>query len=321
MTPSLVTCGAAPGFWSRASRSALLKPSPRDRGIRSVRRQRNPGSVMFAPRRWPARCPGGSDHHSSVTIGAQPLWNPSQWPGVVRSRSSLRGAAPPLLNKGVRIESWSAAEGALPPTRSRTDPPGVDAWPFCFRLCTFSSNPRSCRARVDDRLLFVARRDGHVVAFLVASPVTGRNGYLVEELARSAHAPNGTSELLIDAAMMRFAHAGCTFATLGLVALAQQTAHDNPLWLRSLMALARAHANRFYNFRGLEHFRAKMNPDCWEKIYAISEREAFLRPGPCMRLVERSRAFRPCAQLASPFGKRGARKFVRASALGGLFRK
>jgi lysylphosphatidylglycerol synthetase-like protein (DUF2156 family) len=97
----------------------------------------------------------------------------------------------------------------------------------------------------------------------------------VEELARSSRAPNGTSELLIDAAMTRFAEAGCTWATMGLVALASGTFKQNPLWLRTLMSMARAHANRFYNFRGLEHFRTKMHPAFWEPIYAISNERRF----------------------------------------------
>ncbi len=97
----------------------------------------------------------------------------------------------------------------------------------------------------------------------------------MEELARSPRAPNGTSELLIDAAMTRFAQEGCTYATMGLVALARGTVEENPLWLRSLMVAARAHANRFYNFRGLERFRAKMHPAYWEKIYAISNERRF----------------------------------------------
>ena len=113
------------------------------------------------------------------------------------------------------------------------------------------------------------------MAFLVASPVPSRNGYLVEQLARSPRAPNGASELLIDAAMRRFAAAGCTFATMGLVTLASGSLQENPLWLRSVMHLARAHANRFYNFRGLERFRAKMHPGQWEKIYAISNEKHF----------------------------------------------
>ncbi len=51
--------------------------------------------------------------------------------------------------------------------------------------------------------------------------------------------------------------------------------HRNPLWLRSLMKLARAHANRFYNFRGLEQFRIKMVPTRWEPLYAISNEKRF----------------------------------------------
>jgi phosphatidylglycerol lysyltransferase len=128
---------------------------------------------------------------------------------------------------------------------------------------------------VDDRILLLARRGNRIVAFLVASPVAARNGFLIEELARSPRAPNGTSELLIDAAMNRFAQAGSTYATMGLVALARGTTDENPLWLRGLMHIARAHANRFYNFRGLERFRTKMHPAGWEKLYAIANERRF----------------------------------------------
>jgi phosphatidylglycerol lysyltransferase len=41
------------------------------------------------------------------------------------------------------------------------------------------------------------------------------------------------------------------------------------------MFWARAHANRFYNFRGLEAFRAKMRPPFSETIYFISNETAF----------------------------------------------
>jgi phosphatidylglycerol lysyltransferase len=114
---------------------------------------------------------------------------------------------------------------------------------------------------------------GQAIAFLVASPVPARNGYLVELLARSPHAPNGTSELLIDAAMRQFLAEGRNYVTLGLVALAHSADREirhNPWWLRVLMHFARAHANRFYNFRGLEQFRLKMWPDSWDPVFAIS---------------------------------------------------
>jgi len=215
----------------------------------------------------------GADDHATITVGAQPVWNPFDWPGIVRARSSLRAQLHRSLNKGVRIESMPAAAGAGDPGIRHT----LAEW-LQSRLLPpmhFLVEPHVLSGVVDDRLLFVARREGQVVAFLVASPVAARNGYLVEELARSPHAPNGTSELLIDAAMARFADEGCTYATMGLVALARGTVEENPLWLRTLMVIARAHANRFYNFRGLEHFRAKMHPGYWEKIYAISNERRF----------------------------------------------
>ncbi len=215
----------------------------------------------------------GSAGHSIITMGAQPVWNPADWPGIVRARSSLRAQLHRSINKGVRIESMSPAAGARDAEISRT----LSEWLDSRRLppMHFMVEPDVLSGVTDDRLLFVARREERIVAFLVASPVVARNGYLVEELVRSPRAPNGTAELLIDAAMARFAELGCTYVTMGLVALASGTVLENPFWLRSLMYIARAHANRFYNFRGLERFRAKMHPAYWEKIYAISNERRF----------------------------------------------
>ena len=49
-----------------------------------------------------------SASHSSITIGAQPVWNPADWPAIVQSRSSLRAQLRRSINKDVRIESMPA---------------------------------------------------------------------------------------------------------------------------------------------------------------------------------------------------------------------
>ncbi len=216
---------------------------------------------------------GRSPDHSVITIGAQPVWNPAGWRGMVLSRRSMRAQLNRAVNKGVHIDAIATAEGAHHPEIRRT----LLEWIRTRRLppMHFLVEPEVLSGVVDDRVLLLARRENRIVAFLVASPVAARNGFLIEELARSPHAPNGTSELLIDAAMNRFAEAGSTYATMGLVALAAGTTGENPLWLRGLMSIARAHANRFYNFRGLERFRAKMHPANWEPLYAISNERRF----------------------------------------------
>jgi len=215
----------------------------------------------------------GSAGHAAVTIGAQPVWRPADWPRIVHARRSVRAQLHRALNKDVEIECLPPADGVRNPEIQRT----LDEWLHIRRLppMHFLVEPAVLSGIVDDRILLVARRRNQVVAFLVASPVAARNGFLIEELARSPRAPNGTSELLINAAMNRFAESGADWATMGLVALAHGAFPENPRWLRSLMALARAHANRFYNFRGLEQFRTKMQPAAWEKLYAISNERHF----------------------------------------------
>ena len=217
-----------------------------------------------------------SGTHSTIVIGAQPVWNPQEWERVIAQRRSLRAQLSRARRKGVTIENIPCAAG-----RGSAELEGVlEEWLGSRGLppLHFLVEPRTLNGAVADRILLIARRGGAAVAYLVASPVAARNGFLIEQVARSSRAPNGTSELLIDAAMRRFAADGRTYATLGLVALSRQAEGAgtiNPWWLRLLMTAARAHATRFYNFRGLERFRMKMSPAHWETIYAISNERSF----------------------------------------------
>jgi phosphatidylglycerol lysyltransferase len=218
----------------------------------------------------------GSAHHDAVVIGGQPAWRPALWPELVESRRSLRAQLHRSRNKAVVVETISAAEAA----KSRELRRVVDEWVRGRPLppLHFLVEPDVLDGVLLDRVLLVARRNRRAVALLVASPVPARNGYLIELLARCAEAPNGTVELLVDAAMRRFAAERRDYASLGLVALAHTVDSEirrNPAWLRPLMYFARAHANRFYNFQGLEHFREKMSPERWEPVFAISNERRF----------------------------------------------
>ena len=217
-----------------------------------------------------------SPRHATVALGAQPVWHPGRWPEIIRSRASLRAQLRLVRNKGVVVESM-ATESAIADLHLR----GIlRSWLDRHHLppLEFLAGRNVLEGVLTDRVILQARWRGAPVGFLVASPIQNRNGYLIELVARSSAAPNGTSELLIDSAMRGFADRGCEHVTLGLVALAHAAdavIRKNPVWLRALMYFARAHANRLYNFRGLEHFRAKMAPSRWEMIYAISSEPRF----------------------------------------------
>jgi phosphatidylglycerol lysyltransferase len=219
-----------------------------------------------------ARC----SNHASIVLGAQPVWDPRAWPEIVGCRASLRAQLNRSRNKGVTVESLTPELAS----KSQDLRNILREWLDSRRLppLHFLVEPDVLEGAIEDRLVLVAQRQRKPVAFLVASPIASKGGYLVELLARSPFAPNGTSELLIDAAMRRLAQEGCRYVTLGLVALthaAESHLLRNPFWLRNFMWFSRAHANRFYNFRGLEHFRLKMAPQSWEPVYAISNERRF----------------------------------------------
>jgi phosphatidylglycerol lysyltransferase len=217
------------------------------------------------------------DTHATIAIGAQPVWDPADWPAILRRRPSLRAQLNRARNKGLQVAALHSprADDLIPLRRC------LDEWlaTRAFPPMHFLVEPDTLAGPLADRLLYVATRDdGRPVAFLLASPVPLRNGYLFEQIVRGQSAPNGTAELLIDAAMRDCAARGAAYVTQGLVALsrhAQGALRTNPLWLRACFAWARAHGNRFYNFRGLDAFREKMQPHRWETIYAITNEKRF----------------------------------------------
>jgi phosphatidylglycerol lysyltransferase len=95
----------------------------------------------------------------------------------------------------------------------------------------------------------------------------------VEQIVRCGGAPNGTAESLVAAAAHDVAAEDSRFITLGTSPLSrrgEQLSSRHPLWLRVITGWMRAHGTRFYNFRGLEHFKAKFHPQAWEPVFAVA---------------------------------------------------
>lgn len=213
--------------------------------------------------------------YTTVTLGAQPVWAPARWPEIPARSASIRSQIHRARNKGVQISEWT-------PSRAAADSRLRDclaSWLRTRGLPTlhFLVEPHTLHD-LEGRRIFVAERGRAVVGFINASPVPARRGWLVEQFVRGPQSPNGTIELLIDFMMRAVAADGAEYVTLGLVPLREQStlqAGANPVWLTTLLALVRVHARRFYNFRGLERFKTKLQPHGWEPIYAISAEESF----------------------------------------------
>ncbi|MBS1796948.1 MAG: DUF2156 domain-containing protein [Acidobacteria bacterium] len=209
---------------------------------------------------------------AKILLGAQPVWQPRNWAGIVAGHKSLRAQINRARNKGVAVAEWPREKASENPLLEDC----LQKWLAAKGLppLHFLVEPETL-ARLYDRRVFVAERAGAVVGFVVLSPVATRNGWLFEQFVHTPSAPNGTVELMIDAAMRELAAAGCDYATLGLSPLSVRAGiepFDNPFWLDLLLAWLRKHAQRFYNFDGLDAFKAKLQPECWEPVFAICSR-------------------------------------------------
>lgn len=212
---------------------------------------------------------------SVAGLGAQPSWDPRGWPAIIDAYASLRAQLHRARNKRVRVEEWSSDAATNAPALERVLSDWLRARPL--PPMHFLVEPHTL-SRLGDRRVFVARRDDDVVGYLVASPVPARTGWLIEQIVRGAGAPNGTSELLIDAAMRAVAADGARYATLGLAPLSRHSGFDAtrmPRWLRFTLRWVRAHGRRFYDFEGLDRFKAKFRPHAWEEIVALADAPRF----------------------------------------------
>lgn len=126
----------------------------------------------------------------------------------------------------------------------------------------------------EQKKYFTARdANGKLVGFLAASPIPARDGWYLEDVLRSRHAPNGTTDLLVVAVLDSLKHSGARLATLGTALMAAEGVadpdiHVNSLLSRAVWFLARG-CSVFYNFDGVRRFKAKFAPSWWESEYVL----------------------------------------------------
>jgi phosphatidylglycerol lysyltransferase len=241
-------------------------------GFAHAARQHGRRAVFFATEH---RFIGG-EGFTSLLIGAQPVWDPRDWQATLQRAPSLREQLRRARAKGVSVRPVQAEEVRRPDAPLRlaiealiADWRGTKAMPpmgFLVRIEPF--------VFVEERRLFVAFRDlgasTELVGFASAIPVYARSGWFIEHLIRSPRSPNGTTDLLVDAAMRTATELGSSYFTLGLSPLAGDVGLS--------LHLARRYGSALYDFGGLSGFKGKFRPREWSPIY-LSYPSAQTGPG------------------------------------------
>ena len=214
----------------------------------------------------------GSPEYSVVSLGSQPLWSAKSWLAAFRGHRSLREQRRRARAKGVIVMEMSEEEilecdelrACLAAWLARKPIPNMRflVEPDVFRFW-------------GDRRLFVARYRGAVVGFVVLCPIPRRQGWLTEDFIRHPLAPNGTIELALSEAIGSVGENDLVSMGICPLSLKATPAGCDPYWLRAMSAAGRVLGRAYYNFGGLEEFKAKFRPDCWEPVTVVCHRPTF----------------------------------------------
>lgn len=209
---------------------------------------------------------------SSVLIGEQAEWEPTQWEATLASKASLREQLRRARAKGVSVRAVNAREVCNPKgelhkqvrlmVRDWQQSRQMAPMQFLVTLDLFQNEKH--------KRYFIAEREGRVIGLLVAAAIPARKGWFFENLLRAHDASNGTTELLFDCAIRVAAEEGIELVSFGLAPLAG----DVSAWL----AAVRDHSRWLYDFEGLRAFKAKLVPQRWQRIYlSFPEQEKGVR--------------------------------------------
>jgi phosphatidylglycerol lysyltransferase len=195
----------------------------------------------------------------AYVVGELPWWELSRWPETVRSSRSLRSQIRRARHKGVQARACGPEELVLGTELRNAIEALTGAWlrgrhlpPLGF-LATVDPF-----ALLNDRCVFVAELGKRVVGAVFAIPIGNSGAWLLDHVVRDRSAPNGTAELLVDAALTALGREGATRATLGLCPLAGRV----PRLLVWVLRLSRG----LFDFRGLYAFKAKLKPQSWQRV-------------------------------------------------------
>lgn len=202
--------------------------------------------------------PGLLGEVDTLFLGEQPVFDPPTWRQNLAGGRRLREQLRRVRAKGVRVRQVAPEELAVgAPLRAAVEALAAE-WLGSRRMepMGFLVALEPFQVAREHRYL-AAERDGELVGFLSAVPIYARRGWLVEDTLRSARAPNGTSEALLDGLMR--AVEGCEMVTLGLAPLSGDIAR----WQR----IARFVTRPLYDFRGVRAFKERLRPSRWEPVW------------------------------------------------------
>lgn len=213
--------------------------------------------------------------YSVLKVGEEPWFELDSWRRPAGNRGkNLRWCVNHARREGVTVEEANLHDPALQQELGDL----LTRWEEVVGRPVARSVLRpSPLDEIDEKRIFLARRDGRLEAFAACSPIYARGGWYLEDLFRATGAVNGASELLVVETLAGLREAGARSAALGIAPFrgSGEQLDRRARWLGRTLTFAFRYLDRRYGFASLAGYEAKFEPSAWAPRYV-----AFSPPWP-----------------------------------------
>lgn len=213
-----------------------------------------------------------AENFQILQVGKEPYVALADCVPTGKSGKGVRAARNQAVRSGVSVKEWTKEQILAHPTMERDmgrvlklwkSRNAVDMGGFVNAVDPF--------AKMECRRYFLAfTEETGLEAFLVATPIPGRESFFLEDLVICPGATRGTGELLTLEAMIALAESNAKMASLGVVSLTsvnEDSAYNLHGVARWALVTVPKYLTKFYNVGGLEMFRKRFKPHRWENIF------------------------------------------------------
>ncbi len=207
----------------------------------------------------------------TIPIGEQPSWDPATYAATADANRTLRAQLNRARNKGVRVRAVHAEELHDAPGALRAEIETVlQRWLDARRMSVMGFLVDLQPFHLpEERRYYIAEQGDRAVGFLAAIPIYRLGGWFFEDVIRVPDAPNGTVELMVDAAMRDAAEHGDQLVTLGLAPLAGIQDAGSHTSMRRALRWCYRRLGPLYHFEGVRRFKQRFRPDSWEPQFLV----------------------------------------------------
>jgi phosphatidylglycerol lysyltransferase len=244
-----------------------------------------------------------SGRYTCAFIGSEPLWQLETWSERQERKKDMRYSLNAARKRGLSVheitpkhsqfgeilricdalrKAWLGSK-RLPPLHFAAESAFENACGQEFFPAQQTQPATSVSLTLDaTERLFIVNNGAGIAGYATvrkAAALQSAPSYIMDRFVRAQDSERGTVEFLLNGVAAALAGEGAEFLSLGFAPFSRAAPpnlarSERSLALEKSFAFMEKFGGRWYNARGLEHFKSKFQPNWWTPLYCLASRSA-----------------------------------------------